>query len=512
MKTKSEEIFNGIYDRIKRYINFIDDLYHETRIDIMSADALDPIINNQIYLEEKEVKYFVNQKIKELQKTSLKENYYFFDCSFKVYKNHYHRRKIKFIANNTDVDEADFIKEELQLRANKRQGRTFKHNSDDVSYHSFIDLNISIKKPEEKKIEFLITKLNLLGWDAYLIDDEDGEPSHYYFEKNSNYRNVIDDNSQSQEFKASLELNDFICSKILEIKELHDVVGEDIKWRLDEGKEDYLILHDEREVYESEVKSIKELVEKKIEELYYKSIEDNFYFFDCPLQVYKNTVDKRYAEYKDKFVDGDASDFLEDEIYKLQKPNYYEVLLYNNEIINYSDYTFNCRDIFSSSNSKKIDYLQEAFKNRNDLISDLETNFNKEKGVIEPQLILQTEKITDNKVNQHQEENTDYPKDIFISHKHYQYYMDCLKYLNAITEDKIIKRGFSAIAHAVFKNKNFQDYIFKVNTPLKNYIKFLTEEFNFNKTSRLSDHSYHESSVSRYTSDFDIKELSNKKE
>ena len=49
MKTKSEEIFNGIYDRIKRYINFIDDLYHETRIDIMSGDPLDPIINNQIY-------------------------------------------------------------------------------------------------------------------------------------------------------------------------------------------------------------------------------------------------------------------------------------------------------------------------------------------------------------------------------------------------------------------------------------------------------------------------------
>jgi len=512
MKTKSEKIVDEILEKIKAYNELIENIEQELRIDVMNGAPYDPAIDIKKDYEELEIKSFVNDKIKELQKSSLKENYYFFDCSFEVYKNHYHKRKIKFIANNIDVDEADFIKEELSSRINKNRGRRLKPDLNDISYHNFIDYNISIIKPEEKKIEFLINELSFLGWDAYLIDDEGCEPSHYYFEKNSNYGNVVDNNTQSLEFKTSKELNDFICSKIFEINELQDTVGEDIRERLDHGEEDYSVLFDEKDAYEKEVKLKTEIVEEKIEELYYKSLEDNFYFFNCPLKVYKNTVDKRFTEYKEKFVDNDACDFLDDELLKIQNPKYNAVLFYNDQRIDYSRYTFHCTKIFQSSNSKKNVYLMDALKRRNDLIDILETTKSDEEEVIKTSIEEKTNSINDSSVDQDLDQNIDFPKDIFINQKHYQYYMDCLRYLNAITEEKETQRGFSAIAHAVFKNKDFQDYIFKVNTPLKNYIKFLTEEFNFNKTSRLSNHLNHENSVSKYTSDFDIKELSNKKE
>lgn len=512
MKTKSEEIVDEILEKIKAYKELIENIEQELRIDVMNGAPHDLAIDLKKDYEELEIKSFVNDKIKNLQKISLKENYYFFDSSFEVYKNHYQKRKIKFIAKNTDVDEADFIKEELSARLNKNKGRRLKPQLTDISYHYFIYHNISFIKPEEKKIEFLENKLELLGWDAYLIDDEDGKPSHYYFEKNSLYSSRKEEETELVKFKTSKELNDFICSKILEINELQDTVAEDIRERLDEGKEDLSALYDEQDAFEIEMASITDEIEKRIEELYYKSIEDNFYFYDCPLMVYKNTIDKRYSKYKGKFVDNDADDFLDDELRKVQNPQYNAVLYYNGKRVSYIKYRLYCTKIFYSSNSKKDTLLLNALKRRNDLFHKLESNLaNKEKEIVKPASIEQFESITDNLESKHKE-NIDYPNEIFISLEHYQYYIECLKYLNAITDGNKTKRGFSAIAHAIFKNREFENHIFKVNILLKDYINFLSKEFDFNKTSRLSDHTNHINSISKYTSDFDIKELTNKKD
>jgi hypothetical protein len=512
MKTKSKEIVDEILEKIKAYNKLVENIEEKLRIEVMNGAPYDPAIDIKKDYEELEIKSFVNEKIKELQKASLKESYYFFDCSFKVYKSHFHKRKIKFIASNIDVDEADFIKEELSSRINKKKGRRLKPLLTDISYHYFIYYNISFTKPEEKKNEFLEKKLELLGWDTYLIDDEDGEPSHYYFEKNSFYSSILEETEEIK-FKTCKGLNDFICSKILEINELKDTVGEDIRERLDHGEEDYSILYAEQEVFENEIKSRTKLIEKKIEELYYKSLEDNFYFFNCPLKVYKNTVDKRYSEYQNKFVDDDADDFLDDELYKLQNPEYHTKLFYNGKNINYHKYTFQSVKVYNSSSSKKRIFIEDALKRRNDLISRLETNSGtKEKEIIKTPVVQQTESIKNDLNNLDHDESLNYPKDIFNSQRYYQYYLECLKYHNAITNDSKIKRGFSAIAHAIFKNKDFQDHIFKTNIPLKDYITFLTKDFDFNKTSRLSDHTNHISSISKYTSSFDIKDLTNKKE
>lgn len=57
-----------------------------------------------------------------------------------------------------------------------------------------------------------------------------------------------------------------------------------------------------------------------LERLFRNSIEDNFYFFDCPLDVYKNTFDGRFEKFKEINLDADRADFIQAEIRKLYNP------------------------------------------------------------------------------------------------------------------------------------------------------------------------------------------------
>ena len=48
--------------------------------------------------------------------------------------------------------------------------------------------------------------------------------------------------------------------------------------------------------------------------LYKKSIEHNYYYFDCPLIVYKNTFDQRFMVFKEVNIDADLVDFIKNEV------------------------------------------------------------------------------------------------------------------------------------------------------------------------------------------------------
>ncbi len=68
------------------------------------------------------LKYFYNK--------SIKENFYFFDCPFEVYGNHYENRKEKFLKKIIDSCETDFIDSELQNLKNSSDKKiiTIKYN------------------------------------------------------------------------------------------------------------------------------------------------------------------------------------------------------------------------------------------------------------------------------------------------------------------------------------------------------------------------------------------------
>lgn len=93
--------------------------------------------------------------------------------------------------------------------------------------------------------------------------------------------------------------------------------------------------------------------EQQIIQLYDASIIDNFYFLDCPFQVYKNTYAKRFSELKNKFPDTDEIYFLKSELKNLVEPNR-ETLKEN--ISNFRDYCKN--DFYNSSFYSKISFIR----------------------------------------------------------------------------------------------------------------------------------------------------------
>lgn len=187
MMEDSKQIAQKIINVIKKYNSFLEDFTSGLFIDTMNGAPYDPASDIKKETEKEDAKYYVNKYINELQRSSLKDNYNFFDCPFDVYMYHYPKRKAEFLENHIDVDESDFIKAELESRIDFKNERILSEGLDTVHYNRFLDYNRSLIASENKKIEFLESELQPLGWNAYVIEDEDKVPSHYYFEKNQNY-------------------------------------------------------------------------------------------------------------------------------------------------------------------------------------------------------------------------------------------------------------------------------------------------------------------------------------
>lgn len=157
-----ENILNSIIKEIRKFEKERDD-YHSQILSSFHNDVeIDPAFDEYLDFSFVNTKIFVKDKFPKLRKLSIKENYYFFDCPFEVYKNFYEKRKMEFIENNIDVDEVDFIKRELANCDNKKNERVLEYGSRSVKYHDFIDETYNLKKTEQKKIQFLQNKLEQL--------------------------------------------------------------------------------------------------------------------------------------------------------------------------------------------------------------------------------------------------------------------------------------------------------------------------------------------------------------
>lgn len=108
-------------------------------------------------------------------------------------------------------------------------------------------------------------------------------------------------------------------------------------------------------IYQKELEQIKISADSAIYDLYFQSIEDDFYFHDCPLEVYKTNYLKRFEDFKKQNVDAEEIDFLKKEISSLIIPDVYDKLIF---IFPYGEFMTN--DLcFEISKNKKIEYLKQ---------------------------------------------------------------------------------------------------------------------------------------------------------
>lgn len=107
-----------------------------------------------------------------------------------------------------------------------------------------------------------------------------------------------------------------------------------------------------------EVRGKKELSEM-LEALYRNSLKDNFYFFDCPLDVYIETFDARFTEFKKINIDADKIDFMKSEFKKLYQANSNRIM----KTVNYHAFSTGIES-FNITINKKRDYLKKELKKK----------------------------------------------------------------------------------------------------------------------------------------------------
>jgi hypothetical protein len=105
--------------------------------------------------------------------------------------------------------------------------------------------------------------------------------------------------------------------------------------------------------------SDKKKIKIGFEKLYKNSLKDNFYFFDCPLDVYKTTFEGRFTEFKKINIDADKVDFMKSEFKKLYHAKSYRVM----KALNYNAFSDDI-ECFNISISKKRDYLKKELKKK----------------------------------------------------------------------------------------------------------------------------------------------------
>lgn len=96
-----------------------------------------------------------------------------------------------------------------------------------------------------------------------------------------------------------------------------------------------------------------------LEKLYRNSLRDNFYFFDCPLDVYIETFDARFTEFKKINIDADKVDFMKSEFKKLYQANSNRIM----KTVNYHAFSTGIES-FNITINKKRDYLKKELKKK----------------------------------------------------------------------------------------------------------------------------------------------------
>jgi hypothetical protein len=86
--------------------------------------------------------------------------------------------------------------------------------------------------------------------------------------------------------------------------------------------------------YKIEIEKLNQTTDILLRYIHQKSIKENFYFFDCPSQVYTNHYENRKQIFLKKYIDSTEIDFIESELHNLQQPKQHQMLRINYKCIN----------------------------------------------------------------------------------------------------------------------------------------------------------------------------------
>lgn len=108
---------------------------------------------------------------------------------------------------------------------------------------------------------------------------------------------------------------------------------------------------------------IKTDVKLLLAKLYKNSVLDNYYFFDCPLKVYKSHYNDKLKNFTDINIDADEIDFLKKEIKSLYDASTNRKIVNILNTVNYSDFISDDLS-FEITLNKKKEYLTNKIQEK----------------------------------------------------------------------------------------------------------------------------------------------------
>lgn len=110
-----------------------------------------------------------------------------------------------------------------------------------------------------------------------------------------------------------------------------------------------------KDSYQNEFSKLKRTSEILLRYFYKKSKKENFYFFDCPFEVYINHFETRKMKFLESNIDSEEIHFVQQEINHLEQPTKYKTIKIKYRCINkYLEYNGN--EAIDFSRFKQTDY------------------------------------------------------------------------------------------------------------------------------------------------------------
>jgi len=158
--SKLKEIKHKAYNKIGFSLKGRMD-FDEMLLDLFFESNKDFHLKGEDFYEQKIlVEKHLESKIEELYIYSMDNNFFYFDCPFKVYKNQFMIRKEIYLEKNIDANEKDFLLSEIAYFSDSPKNRLI---GEDGFYSSYISYSDNYRLSFKRKIEFLSEKLEDFG-------------------------------------------------------------------------------------------------------------------------------------------------------------------------------------------------------------------------------------------------------------------------------------------------------------------------------------------------------------
>ena len=138
----------------KHYDEMLLDIFFEMNKDFHSK-------GEDFYAQKILIENDLESKIEELYIYSMDNNFFYFDCPFKVYENQFENRKQIYFKKNIDANQQDFLLSEIDYFSHPKENRII---GEDGFYSSYITYSEKYRLSYKRKIEFLSEKLEDFGY------------------------------------------------------------------------------------------------------------------------------------------------------------------------------------------------------------------------------------------------------------------------------------------------------------------------------------------------------------